>query len=61
MKDTKRPALSRTWATVTTYRECGVVVDVSRDTVTISREVLGGPISATVNGEPAKSSALTGC
>ncbi|WP_293914493.1 CIA30 family protein [Deinococcus sp.] len=39
MNDTRRPALSRTWATVTTYRECGVVVEVSKDTVTLSSGV----------------------
>lgn len=49
MNSTK--ALSRTWATVTTYRECGVVVEVARDTVTLSREVLGGELSASVNGQ----------
>ena len=37
-----KPALSRTWQTVTTYRECSVVVEVARHTVTLSREVLGG-------------------
>ncbi|WP_293914246.1 glycosyl hydrolase family 65 protein [Deinococcus sp.] len=51
MNDTKRPALSRTWQTVTTYRECSVVVEVSRDTVTLSREEVGGKLSAQVNGE----------
>ena len=51
MNDTRRPALSRTWATVTTYRECGVVIEVSRDTVTLSRDDLGGKLSATLNGE----------
>ena len=54
MNATKRPALSRTWHTVTTYRECGVVVEVARDTVTLSREVLGGALSATVNGQAAE-------
>jgi len=49
MNSTK--ALSRTWQTVTTYRECGVTVKVSRDTVTLSREVLGGELAATVNGQ----------
>ena len=51
MNDTKRPALSRTWQTVTTYRECGVVTSIDHDTVSISREVLGGPIHASINGE----------
>ena len=51
MNDTKRPALSRTWQTVTTYRECGVVVSVDRDSVTLSRDALGGKLSASVNGE----------
>ena len=49
--NTSTLALSRTWQTVTTYRECGVVVEVSRDTVTLSREVLGGELGATVNGQ----------
>ena len=51
MNDTKRPALSRTWQTVTTYRECGVVVSIDRDTVTLSRDGIGGKLSAQVNGE----------
>ncbi|WP_161881490.1 hypothetical protein [Deinococcus alpinitundrae] len=46
-----KPALSRTWQTVTTYRECGVVVEVARHTVTLSREVLGGELAATVNSQ----------
>ena len=49
MNSTK--AISRTWQTVTTYRECGVVTEVSRQTVTLSREVLGGELSASVNGQ----------
>ena len=44
-------ALSRTWQTVTTYRECGVVVEVSRDTVTLSRDMIDGELAATVNGQ----------
>ena len=53
MNDSKRPALSRTWATVTVYRECGVVTEVSRDSVTLSREAIGASLSAQVNGEAA--------
>ncbi|WP_420596875.1 hypothetical protein [Deinococcus sp.] len=49
MNSTK--ALNRTWQTVTTYRECGVVVSVDRDSVTLSRDVLDGKLSATLNGE----------
>jgi len=45
------PALSRTWQTVTTYRECGVVVEVARDTVSLFRDFVGGPLLATVNDE----------
>ena len=41
MNDSKRPALSRTWDTVTVYRECGVTVDVARVSVTLSREGRG--------------------
>lgn len=58
------PALSRTWQTVTTYRECGVIVEVARAAVTLTREVLGGPLSATVNGEACEVSravSLLGC
>jgi len=44
-------ALRRTWQTVTTYRECGVVVDVARATVILSRAFLGGELVATVNGQ----------
>jgi hypothetical protein len=53
MNDSKRPALSRTWATVTVYRECGVVTDVDHDCVTLSREAIGAPLSAQVNGQAA--------
>ena len=49
MNSTK--ALSRTWQTVTTYRECGVTVDVSRDTVSLFRVFVGGPLLATIDGE----------
>ena len=52
MNSTK--ALSRTWQTVTTYRECGVSVEVARDTVTLSRAFLGGELAATVNGQAAQ-------
>ena len=51
MNATSAPALSRTWATVTVYRECGVVTDVDHDSVTLSREAIGAPLSAQVNGE----------
>ena len=53
MNDSKRPALSRTWATVTIYRECGVVTDVDHGSVTLSREEVGAPLSAQVNGAAA--------
>ncbi|WP_135230146.1 hypothetical protein [Deinococcus fonticola] len=52
MQDTKRPALSRTWKAVVTYRECGTVTAVDTHTITLSREVVGGPLSATVDGQP---------
>lgn len=51
MQDTKRPALSRTWQATVTYRECGTVTAVDTYTVTLSREVVGGPLSATVDGQ----------
>ena len=51
MQDTKRPALSRTWKATVTYRECGVVVDVTTYTVTLSRAVIGGPLAAQVDGQ----------
>ncbi|TSA87896.1 hypothetical protein FNU79_01225 [Deinococcus detaillensis] len=49
--NTNTKALSRTWETVTTYTACGENWGSVTRTVTLSREVLGGPISATVNGE----------
>ena len=56
MNSTK--ALSRTWETVTTYRECGVVVSVDRDSVTLSRE--GGTLSRST-AQAVKWPALTNC
>ncbi|WP_293909690.1 hypothetical protein [Deinococcus sp.] len=53
MNATSAPALSRTFAIVTTYRECSVVTEVSRDSVTLSREEVGAPLSAQVNGQAA--------
>lgn len=44
-------ALARTWEAVTVYRECGVTVSISRDTVTMTRAHVGGRITATLNGE----------
>lgn len=53
MHDTKRPALSRSWKATITYRECGVVTGSSTHTVTLSRELVGGPLSATVDSQAA--------
>ncbi|WP_205750845.1 hypothetical protein [Deinococcus sp. Arct2-2] len=44
------PAITRTWAVVTVYRECGVITSVERDTVTLTRTAAG--IEGTINGEP---------
>lgn len=45
------PALSRTWETVTRDRMDGAVVQVRRNTVTISK--FGGVLMAEVDGQPA--------
>lgn len=42
-------ATSRTWATATTYRECGVVTGQAVQSVTLTRTP--GGLEATVNGE----------
>ena len=46
---TKPSALFRAWLATVTYRECGVVTDVTTYTVTMSRTQTG--IVATVNGK----------
>ena len=51
MNDTKRPALSRTWQTRNSDKMDGAVVASYAHTVTISRDTVGGPLSATLDGE----------
>lgn len=50
-QNAKVPALSRTWETVTRDRLDGAVVQVRRNTVTISKH--GGVLMAEVDGQPA--------
>lgn len=49
---TSNPALARTWRTHNTLEMDGIVVSSSTHTVTLSREVVGGPLSAEVDGWP---------
>lgn len=53
MQDTKCPALSRTWRTHNTTELDGAVISARQHTVTLSREVVGGPLNAEVDGQPA--------
>lgn len=52
MQNTHQPrATFRQWTITTVYRECGVVTDIIRQTVTLARGQAG--ITATVDGEAA--------
>lgn len=51
---TKPEALSRTWSARVDYRVCGENWGSETYTVTLFREFVGGPLSATIDGQPAE-------
>ena len=55
MQDTaqKPEALSRTWALKVAHKLDGAVISAHAHTVTLSRDYVGGPLSAEVDGEAA--------